>query len=227
MKNDFDMIGGIPKVEIIYRLKEMKYKFYKNLPKFFVILIVIFVFVSINSYSKIDIVQIDNTNTEQEYLELKYSETINSLYFTIDEYINNITTNHNLDIYHIINLCEKNNYDIVFLLAQAQLESHFGTKGEARKTKSMFNVIWCKYNNVNDSVEPYIELINRKYLSNGRTSKDLLKNFTDIYNHRYAEDPLYEKKLTNIYNKIITNTSITNLFKTLQDINIEKNNINI
>ena len=40
----------------------------------------------------------------------------------------------------LIDVCQKYGLSIKFVLAQGQLESHFGTKGLARKTNSIFNV---------------------------------------------------------------------------------------
>ena len=173
-----------------------------------VILIMLFeISMNSNSISRIE------SNRQIEYIILR-----DNLYKEIDSYLGNITPEHNLNIYNLIDLCIKQEYNIGFLLTQAQLESHFGTKGEAIRTNSMFNVIWCKFDDINDSVEPYIDLMKRRYLSDGRSYDDLLDNFTDIYGKRYAEDKRYEPKLKTIYTKINKETNIISLSQRLQQI---------
>ena len=77
---------------------------------------------------------------------------------------------------NLANKLTKYNIDIKFVLAQGEVESHFGTKGMASKTNSVWNVgafdgydlkhIRTKYNNPNQSIEPYLILLNKKYLIN-------------------------------------------------------------
>ena len=117
-------------------------------------------------------------------------------------------------------MCLKYDIDIIFVLAQGQAESHFGTAGTARKTNSVFNV--GAYNghsaskqisngfgfkHPNDSVEPYILLLMDYYLVN-KTTNDLLYNYVNIYNMRYASNLAYEKFLRSIYNTINKKTNI-------------------
>jgi flagellum-specific peptidoglycan hydrolase FlgJ len=124
----------------------------------------------------------------------------------------------------LLALCDEYDMDLFFVLAQGQLESHFGTRGLASKTNSVFNVLAydgrtynqiCKngkYENPNHSIEPYIKLLKTKYLVNGRTVDDLLKNFVDVSGHRYASDPKYERTLRSIYRKYSQIDSLVNTY---------------
>ena len=121
--------------------------------------------------------------------------------------------------------------DIVFVLAQAELESCFGIAGIAKKTNSVWNVGSFDgrpseyiiknnlgYSHPNNSIEPYINLIKTKYLSKNKTEKDLMRNFVSNSGHRYASSRTYEQKLSKIYHKINKNTNISqyyNDYKTL------------
>ena len=113
----------------------------------------------------------------------------NILVNEVDTYIQRIALSSKLEGKVIVDMCLKYNIDIIFVLAQGQAESHFGTTGTARKTNSVFNV--GAYNghsaskqisngfgfkHPNDSVEPYILLLINNYLVN-KTTNDLLYNY--------------------------------------------------
>lgn len=149
-------------------------------------------------------------------LEKKRNNVVNS----INLYIDSVAPKSKLVSDSIINACEKYNVDICFVLAQAQLESHFGTTGVAKKTNSVWNVKAYDgrsannmikhgdgFEDPNHSIEPYLILLRNKYLVN-KTEFDLMKNFTNKYGYRYATCPNYENKLSNIYKYIVYNTDI-------------------
>lgn len=132
-----------------------------------------------------------------------------------DNYINNITTKSELDINMVLYNCLDRDIDFIFVLAQAQLESHFGTAGVAAKTNSVWNVnSWDGhsaeyiinngrgYDHPNQSIIPYMDLLQNKYLVDGRTEMDMMDNFVNIYGQRYASDKNYEQRLKRIYKKI-------------------------
>ena len=138
----------------------------------------------------------------------------------VDTYIQRIAPTSKLEGKVVVDMCLKYDIDIIFVLAQGQAESHFGTTGTARKTNSVFNV--GAYNghsaskqisngfgfkHPNDSVEPYILLLMDYYLVN-KTTNDLLYNYVNIYNMRYASNLAYEKFLRSIYNTINKKTNI-------------------
>jgi flagellum-specific peptidoglycan hydrolase FlgJ len=101
----------------------------------------------------------------------------------------------------------KNTYDkykinipIELALSQAQLESSMGRTGR-NPTTNPFNVFEYdsgtkkKYNNIQDGVNAYFDLMARRYL-NTKTLDELLTSFTNDQGKRYASDPNYEKKLS-------------------------------
>ena len=111
----------------------------------------------------------------------------------------------------IVQACENNNFDIPLLLAQAHLESCFGITNRAQKTNSVWSVgsydngkNVCTYASQDDSIVPYIKLMNNNYL-NGKSVDDILTpgQFIDKNGNRYAQDPKYETKVKSIRNKIL------------------------
>ena len=112
----------------------------------------------------------------------------------------------------IVTLCKKHNFSIPFLVAQAHLESHFGTTDRAKRTNSVFSVgsydsgkNACTYPSQNSSIEPYINLIKNDYLTDGKTLNDLLKPgaFVNKNGYRYASDKNYEKRLLSCMNRVL------------------------
>ena len=103
-------------------------------------------------------------------------------------------------------------YDLPLLLAQLQIESHFGTTERARKTNSMFSIgayddgrDVVKYADQDSSIIPFIKIIKRDYLMNGKKEIDqLLQNFVNYDGRRYASNPKYESDLTKTRNLIIS-----------------------
>lgn len=162
-------------------------------------------------------------DTATEYmkeLHVKYQGVKSDLVDATQNYIDSIAPNSNLRALILVEKCEEYKIPITFVLAQGELESKFGTTGLAYRTNSIWNVgaydnydikdIKIKYENPNDSVEPYLNLLNSNYL-NGKTIEDLLDSFTDINGNRYATDKYYESKLKTIHNYILTNHSIDSL----------------
>lgn len=162
-------------------------------------------------------------DTATEYmkeLHVKYQGVKSDLVDATQNYIDSIAPNSNLRALILVEKCEEYKIPITFVLAQGELESKFGTTGLAYRTNSIWNVgaydnydikdIKIKYENPNDSVEPYLNLLNSNYL-NGKTIEDLLDSFTDINGNRYATDKYYESKLKIIHNYILTNHNIDSL----------------
>lgn len=154
--------------------------------------------------------------------ELKYFETKSKLVDEIQTYMTSVAPTTNVMAFELVDLCDKYGIDIKFVLAQAEIESCFATKGLAAKTRSMFNLgafddytydrvhHRYKYQHPNASIEPYLKLLNEKYLVD-KTEYDLMLNYVDKHNTRYASDEDYEKKLSNKYRFIKNNTSIDSL----------------
>lgn len=162
-------------------------------------------------------------DTAIEYMKelyVKYQGVKSDLVDATQNYIDSIAPNSNLRALILVEKCEEYKIPITFVLAQGELESKFGTTGLAYRTNSIWNVgaydnydiknIKIKYENPNDSVEPYLNLLNSNYL-NGKTIEDLLDSFTDINGNRYATDKYYESKLKTIHSYILTNHNIDSL----------------
>ena len=151
--------------------------------------------------------------------EITYWDYKCALVNEVQTYINTISPSSNLRGYALVEECEKYGVDICFALSQAEIESHFGTKGIASKLNSVFNVgIYdgktaeeidnkYKFDYPNESIEPYLKLLNERYLVN-KTEQDLMKKFVDINGNRYASNPNYENMISDKYKYITENTKI-------------------
>ena len=157
----------------------------------------------------------------KEY-ELKYWKTKAQLVDEVQNYINTVAPTSDLRACVLIDACEKYNIEVKFALAQGELESHFGTKGLASKTNSVWNVgaydgyyysnimTIHKYPHPNMSIEPYLKLLYKKYLTY-EAEEGLLKNFVDHNGNRFASDKNYEERLRYKYKYISNNTQIDSL----------------
>lgn len=142
------------------------------------------------------------------------------------ECINKYSPNCEISIDTMINNCRKYNVDPALLLSQGIQESHLGTRGKARRNNNVFamgsydyrkHYEIPKYNHVNESIKPYVKVLNEDYLVNGRTVNDLLENFTNKHGKRYASDPNYEYAIKKLYKSINDNYNITELFNNYKD----------
>ena len=164
---------------------------------------------------------------EHEYViyrsmsELHMHATKEKCVNNIQHYIDSVAPNSSLNAIEVLDACEEYNIDIVFVLAQAQLESHFGTTGVAYKTNSVWNVMAYDGRTAEDmnrnghgfkhpdySIRPYLQLLCNNYLGEEKTEYDLLRKFESLQGKRYASDKNYEKKLTDIYNRMMESTNI-------------------
>lgn len=157
-------------------------------------------------------------------VELYMEGTHNSIVTEIDKYIDSVAPGSNLNGIILFQLCDEYKIDVRFAMAQAELESHFGTAGVAAKTNSVWNVkaydgrSASDMNNKGDgfshpdqSIEPYLQLLTKSYITNGKTEEDMFIKFVTIKGARYASNPNYEVQLLNIYNRINENTSLDTL----------------
>ena len=155
---------------------------------------------------------------------LKYDAAKLELINEVDNYIKKASPQSSLDGYVVVEECLNSSIDICFVLAQGEQESHFGTAGLARRTNSVFNVYAFdgqshdeisekgKYKHPNYSVQPYIELLKKDYLVNGKTEYDLMDGqYINRNGARYASSETYEKCLLDKYTKIRQNTKIDSL----------------
>lgn len=141
-------------------------------------------------------------NTQEFY------EARTQLAIEVDNYIKAVAPTSKLNALNLIDLCSLYNVDLRLALVQGHVESHFGTKGTAAKTNSVFNVGAYDGHSANrqkrngfgfkhpdDSVEPYLKLLTSSYLVNGRTENDLLYKFVNVHGMRYASSTNYESAL--------------------------------
>lgn len=157
----------------------------------------------------------------QEESRLRYDSLLLELSNEIDAYISKVSNgSSSLSGLVVATQCIEHDIDICFVLAQGEQESRFGTQGVARKTNSVFNVFAFdghsynkinengKYNHPNDCVEPYLKLLKRDYLVDGKTEFDLLHKYVNKNGARYASAESYEDSLCNKMNKIKSETRI-------------------
>lgn len=111
----------------------------------------------------------------------------------------------------LVDTCEKNNFSIPFAMSVVNWESCFGATNRAKRTNSVFSVgayddgrDVCTYGSPDESIQPFIDLINNDYLINGKTINDLLKPgcFVNKNGHRYSRSTTYERDVKDKMNKI-------------------------
>lgn len=149
----------------------------------------------------------------RENMELMYDGSRADFVNSIDSIIRVSAPNTSMNGLEILKQCENYNIDIFFVLSQGHIESHFGTKGMATKTNSVFNVFAYdgheydsinpkgKYQHPDLSIVPYLKLLKKRYLVNGKTEADLMHNYVDVNGNRYASAKDYEASLLNQYQK--------------------------
>lgn len=167
-----------------------------------------------------------NQNSKNQLMDLVKQELLakqdsihNEKVKAVQDYMNVAVKNQGfnpqnlkLSAEEMVNACEEYGYDLPLLMAQAHLESCFGFGRRARETGSVFS-IGCydngknrvKYATQNDSIRPYIRIMQRDYFGDDKTVDNLLtpKSFVNKQGNRYAQDKNYENKVKNIRNKIL------------------------
>lgn len=115
----------------------------------------------------------------------------------------------------IVNHGLNHNIDIIFMMAQTQIETQFGNSGIGKPTskKSLFGVMSRRYNTYDHAIEDYISILKRNYLQNGKTTRHLMNNYITNNGKRYAANMNYEKELKKTYQNIHNSTKITTLQK--------------
>jgi len=192
------------------------------------ILVFLFLFISvfgINSSSDLSTGS-NLTDSQAIYIISIHEKFKSKLIIETKNYITKIAPASKLNPEYVVLKCLEYDIDIIFVLAQALLESHFGTKGKAIKTNSVWNVgtydngkILYKYSHPNESVDPYLKLINEEYLvgfivSGDTIYKDLYylvqdRGYINYRGDRFASSQGYEKGLRNLMIRIDMETSIS------------------
>lgn len=103
--------------------------------------------------------------------------------------------------------------DIMFMMAQTQIETSFGTAGAGRETsrRSLFGVATKRYESYEKAIEDYIAILKKYYLTRGRTEQNLMRKYTTSSGARYAGNPNYEVELRGAYADIKRKTNISKL----------------
>lgn len=189
----------------------------KIFPLLFGIIIGYFV---IGKYIKEDIINDYSVELYRANIDLQCDGAKANLVEAVDNYIQDCAPMSCLSGLKIVEASDEYNIDIIFILAQGEIESHFGTRGVAFKTNSVFNVFSYDgvsaahinksgrgYKHPDDSVIPYLKLLKTHYLVNGKAEEDMFNKFINSAGKRYASDPNYESKLFNKYTKIKSDTT--------------------
>lgn len=199
----------------------------KNLRNLMIFLIIILVIIIIIFLSHLLTVRYKRLNYKVDYAAMAqshYFASRDALVISTQNYIDSHSKKSNLTALALIDKCEEYDIDLIFVLAQGQLESSFGTIGLASKTNSVWNhgafdgnsfdkiLNIYKYSHPDQSIEPYLKLLNSSYLVN-KTELDLMENFVNIRGERYASSNTYEARLKTLYEKIKTTTSIDSIQK--------------
>lgn len=159
-------------------------------------------------------------------VESKFDAAREALAVEVDNYIKAVAPSAVVDALNIIDLCAEYSVDIRFVLAQGHVESHFATKGTARRTNSIFNVgaydghsakkqikNGFGYKHPDYSVEPYLVLLTTRYLVDGKTEQDLLDKFVDRDGKRYASSKTYESMLKDRIEKMDSIANVTETYE--------------
>lgn len=157
----------------------------------------------------------NNTNDLISEYKNEFNAARDKFAYEVNKYIKRIAPTSKIDPYILIDLCTEYNIDVAFVLAQGQIESHYATVGTAKRTNSIFNVgaydghsaskqskNGFAFKNPNDSIEPYLILLTKNYLVNGKSINDLMNRYVNKYGMRYASNPKYESYLRSVYNKV-------------------------
>ena len=148
----------------------------------------------------------------RENLELDYYRSKDALVDVVDSYIKEVAPSSIMNGITFVNKCDEYNMNLFFVIAQAQVESAFATKGLGQKMNSAFNVkaydgkgskYMDKYHHPDESIEPYIVLIKNDYMGDSKTEMDLMDNYVNFEGKRYATNPDYEAMMLSTYKKLI------------------------
>ena len=104
------------------------------------IILGIIVIFSVGLFTGTKLVHYDFEAIQLKECELKYWETKAKLVDEVQNYISTVAPTSDLRACILVDACENYNIEVKFALAQGELESHFGTKGLASKTNSVWNV---------------------------------------------------------------------------------------
>jgi len=175
--------------------------------------------------------QIHTKSTEEVYVESVKEKMRSRLIQEVGRYIEEQAPASQLSAELLVDKCLQYDVDIIFVLSQGLLESHFGTKGLAAKTNSVWNVgafdnqiprdkYW--YKTQDESLEPYLQLLTEDYLTHiiqrgevtdtvYRELQDLVedRSYVNYAGKRFASARGYENAMRKLMVKIDMGTSIS------------------
>lgn len=175
-----------------------------------------------------------NYTDNVEYIKDKYVERLESEYAAardiladeVEKYIDSIAPTSIINSLTLIDLTSKYDIDLFFVLAQGQVESHFATRGTASKTNSIFNVgafdghsadeqkrNGFGYSHPDFSIEPYLKLLVKDYLVDGKTELDMMNSYVNKHDKRYASYEGYEVSLKSLYDFISSNSNLNTAYQ--------------
>ena len=133
----------------------------------------------------------------------------------VHQYIKGVAPRSRMSATNIVDLCLDNNFDITLLLCQGHLETHFGTS-----SRNVFGIVGQRHSHPDSYVEPYINLMQKRYIINRTTEQLLASNVCIEGNPRakYAGNPNYGRDLTGIRKDILRKTNIKTLFDDLVNV---------
>jgi hypothetical protein len=187
---------------------------------------VFIIFLGKNFAERREILKIENNHS------LNIIETQYKLNKEVNDWFERKAPNTMLTPSVVIEECINYDIDIILVLSQGLLESHYGTVGLAKKTNQVFNVgaysgflfdnihSSYKFDHPDQSVKPYLKLLTDRYLVD-KCEADLFNKFTDKHNKRYASAENYEKNLRLIRDEILGTTKIDSLYQTYKNLIIE------
>ncbi len=163
---------------------------------------------------------------EQKYVLGIQEQFHQRLITEVNNYITSIAPESTLDPEFLVTKCLEYDTDIIFVLSQALLESHFGTRGKAAETKSVWNVgtyddgqILYTYETADESLEPYLKLVNDKYLITVTPRGDTIykdlghlvqdRGYINYRGARFASARGYENGMRKLMVRIDMETSIS------------------
>lgn len=160
-------------------------------------------------------VQIDSVIIDSAIYKQNIKDSImNLLVDEANKYIKRISPKAHNDIpKYIVQSGLENYIDIMFMMAQTQIETNYGTLGAGRPSsrRSIFGVSVKRYTNYENAINDYVYILKKNYLRKGRTEQHLMNKYTTISGARYAENKKYEIELKKTYNYINKNTKIKEL----------------
>ena len=113
----------------------------------------------------------------------------------------------------LVSTADEKGFSLPFAVAQAIVESGFGTASRARRTNSVWSVgsydngkNVCNYSTQDDSIAPYMDIVKRDYLGDSKSFDDLLSpgGFVNRKGMRYASNPNYEATMKKMIKMVLS-----------------------